>query len=283
MSADGWYPAARNDIAHGGGAGPFTSLVTVGCLHTTESPPGKYRPSDHDYGGFGHTNYPHFTADVQVVGGKRTFICWQHISIREAAKALKNRAGGVETNREGVIQIEVVGSATHDFTDDPVMVEGLKRLMRWIESQTDIPRESTVTFKAYPGSYGINNGVRLGNRAWGFYAGWLGHQHVPENEHGDPGPIAIKLLLEVTKPAVKPAPVPAPAPAPEPPQHKEIDMLIVLAADGQTQYVCDAKTKRHITQNDRAVLVAAGVPYVGPNVPVAARSEFLTHLSEVPA
>lgn len=188
---DGWYPPARTDLAHGGDAGDHLGPVTVGVLHTTESPVGKYRPSGTDYGHFGHTNYPHFTADVQ--DGK--FVAFQHISIRQAAKALKNQSGGVQTNKQGCIQIEVVGSATMPFTDREVLTAGLAELMRWIEDETDIPRQSTVTFKAYPASAGARNGVRLTGDQWNAYRGWLGHQHVPENEHGDPGAIDIKKLL----------------------------------------------------------------------------------------
>lgn len=193
---DGWYGPAVDDHA-ATDAGTFLGPVTIGVLHTTESPRGKYRSGGpRNYGNFGHTSFPHFTVDVQ--GGK--FVAFQHISIRHAAKALRNTSGGVQTNREGVIQIEVVGSATQPLTSDPVMVEGLSALMRWIESQTQIPAASGVTWKAYPASYG-NNGVRLSNAAWEGYAGWLGHQHVPENTHGDPGAITISALLPA--PAVK--------------------------------------------------------------------------------
>lgn len=186
MATDGWYPPALDNRAPKDG-GSHLGPVTIGVLHTTEST--RFYPARENY--FGHSSYPHFTC--VVVG--RVFFAYQHISLRRAARALKNLSGGVQTNRQGVIQIEVVGSATRPFTDDPVMVAGLKDLMRWIESQTEIKPRSTVNWIAYPKSYGENAKQRLSHHQWNHYNGWLGHQHVPENDHGDPGAIDIGSLL----------------------------------------------------------------------------------------
>lgn len=180
MATDGWYGPALENFAPsdaGGHLGP----VTVGVLHTTEST--RFVPAPNSY--FGHGNYPHFTVWEDRV--------WQHISIRKAAKALANRTGGVQTNKEGCIQIEVIGQAANPGWSDKTKAT-VAALMRWIESQTQIPRACGVTFKAYPASYGAN-GVRLSAERWVGYAGWLGHQHVPENSHGDPGAIDIGALL----------------------------------------------------------------------------------------
>lgn len=86
----------------------------------------------------------------------------------------------------------------------------------------------------------------------------------------------IKVVNRVANRVLTPKPTPIAPPAPA---HREIDMLIVLDPDSPKQFVCDATTKRHITQGERAVYVAAGVPYVDiPNV--AARREFLANLTE---
>jgi hypothetical protein len=184
MATDGWYvPAIDNHAARDGG---HLEEVTIGVLHTTEST--RFVPNSSNY--FGHQSYPHFT----VVNDNGTFKSYQHISIRRAAMALKNLSGGVQTNNAGVIQIEVVGTATKPFTSDPVLVAGLSALMRWIEAETNIPSSSTVEWLAYPASYGKSR-VRLSNALWNAYAGWLGHQHAPENSHGDPGAIDIAALL----------------------------------------------------------------------------------------
>lgn len=203
MPQPGWYGPALNDIAANDG-GSHLGPVTVGVIHTTESAVGKYRKgSSTNYGNFGHANFPHFTVDEQ--GGQ--FRVWQHISLGRAGRALKNRSGGVQTNREGCIQIEVVGSATKPFTSRPVIVEGLKALMRWIEENTDIPRATQVEWTRYPESYGVRAKQRLSPARWVQYRGWLGHQHVPENDHGDPGRLDIDLLLGDQEPVGPPAPL----------------------------------------------------------------------------
>ena len=146
----------------------------------------------------------------------------QHNPISVASRALKNLSGGVQTNRDHVIQIECVGTSdrrnreswgdlyVEDWTT--AYKDGIKALMRWIEENAGVPRTCGVTFKAYPESYG-DNGVRLTGPEWDAYSGWLGHQHGAEQLHGDPGLIDIAYLLD------------APAPIPTPPSVSvEVDM-----------------------------------------------------------
>jgi hypothetical protein len=80
----------------------------------------------------------------------------------------------------------------------------------------------------------------------------------------------------VLPPAPAPAPpVPAPVPAPAVPEGPP-DVLIVLEPKGSKQYLCDRTGASHITQGERAVLIAAGVPYVGDgDATPAERAEFL--------
>ena len=153
--------------------------------------------------------WSHITATFE---GNR-FHAWQHIPLDRAARALRNPPGGVQTNRQGsaCVQIEVVGFAQRADQLPPAYLAGLAALMRQVEQATGIPRRSSVTWKAYPASFGAN-GVRLSGAAWNGYSGWLGHQHVPENDHGDPGLIDINALLsgppqedDVTKDDVKDA------------------------------------------------------------------------------
>jgi hypothetical protein len=35
---------------------------------------------------------------------------------------------------------------------------------------------------------------------WNNFDGWCGHQHVPENEHWDPGKLDIGRLLRIKRP-----------------------------------------------------------------------------------
>ena len=60
-------------------------------------------------------------------------------------------------------------------------------LARWIEKWCGVKRECTVQFE--------NRHHSMTNAAWLSYAGWLGHQHVPENIHWDPNGLKIEKVL----------------------------------------------------------------------------------------
>lgn len=159
-----------------------------GVLHSTEVI-GFYRPrSDGSY--FGGAAPPHFTVDANTI--------WQHIDTSLGAYALENRAGGVETNREGAIQIEVMGRAAEAPTWTEATYTNLARLMRWVEADCGIDAEYIDEGHYYP----PENGIRLGQEPWRISFAdwpsvncWVGHQHCPENSHGDPGKVRLDLLF----------------------------------------------------------------------------------------
>lgn len=156
-----------------------------GVLHTTEST--DYEPSTTTY--YGHNNPPHFTVERRTGGAQ----VYQHFSINNGSRALANEAGGVETNRQSAIQIEIAWKSNKikdlptDFKDD------LRLLMRWIEAQTGIQRTAPPFFGSE--AYGSGSISRMSHAKWNAYNAWCGHQHVPENIHWDPGPIDINYLL----------------------------------------------------------------------------------------
>ncbi|MYT26670.1 hypothetical protein GTW69_41495 [Streptomyces sp. SID7760] len=178
----------------------------VGVLHTTE---GRTVP---DYRG--GRDAPNFTLLPDIPARKlRVF---QHFDFDVSSRALVNLAGGVETNTANAVQFELVGTCdernavTWDgkragvdyifWPDAPDwLLAELGRVVRWAYDHHGIKMQSTVTWKAYKrgqagGSYGAN-GVRLTGAQWGAYYGWLGHQHVPENDHGDPGDLNFARVL----------------------------------------------------------------------------------------
>lgn len=175
-----WHPAAKRSFT-AAGAGSFLGGPYRGVLHTTEGGTMAGALSTYRLTG----SYPHFTVDNATIE--------QHIPLNVAATALVNASGGVQTNRQSAIQIEVVGYASKLWGEQTKAL--VASLMVWIEKQTGIQPKSALTFKPYPSSYGLNNGVRLTNDQWLKFNGWCGHQHVPENEHGDPGSIDIATLL----------------------------------------------------------------------------------------
>lgn len=186
MSRCPW--AAWNPIRNHPGL-PFVPGVPMrGVLHSTEVP-GPYRPrADGSY--FGGASPPHFTVDLETV--------WQHVDTSLGAYALENRSGGVETNRMGSIQIEVMGRAS----DAPFWSDGLyaqvARLMRWIEADTGVEARYIDEGHPYPVPAGVYYGRepwRIGFADWLTVNCWVGHQHCPENSHGDPGAVRLDLLF----------------------------------------------------------------------------------------
>jgi hypothetical protein len=77
-------------------------------------------------------------------------------------------------------------------------------------------------FKAYPASFGPSD-VRMSNATWNNFTGWCGHEHVPQNDHGDPGAFPWARLVQLATEHDTPAPP------------KEIDMQwndqVTLTAD----------------------------------------------------
>lgn len=183
-----WYPLAKKDPFQDAG-GFIEGYSWRGVLHTTEGTSYAGARSAYAQG-----KAPHFTASFE--GGR--FQCWQHIPLNKAARALANPPGGIETNRARCIQIELVAKAASSGTLQREYLNGIGRLMRWIESNTQIKR-TALTF--HSGTEGITlatvtSPIRLKPREWITFNGWCGHQHVPENAHWDPGAIDIDYLLK---------------------------------------------------------------------------------------
>lgn len=192
---DLWYPIARKSLIFPG-AGLFVSASKRGVLHTTEG--GSLQSALETYKKT--KAYPHLTFDPWS-------IVWeQHIPMDVAATALENKPGGVQTNLMGAIQIEIVGSCDPRNKGKLPMVSemstraylALSDGMAWIEDKTGI-QPTAPKFVSYPGSYGSDNKVRFTEKQWIEFDGWCGHEHVPENEHGDPGLIDIDILLRNRK------------------------------------------------------------------------------------
>lgn len=165
-----------------------------GVLHSTEGGPIYTPRADGSYLGV-------FTPPQFTVGANGVF---QHIDTSLASYAAVNLAGGVETNRYGCIQIEVCGRAA-EAPDWPLEVYGnLALLMRWIELNEGVRPEPVDGFHSYPPEDGIrldgHEPWRISFADWPAFDGWCGHQHMPENKHGDPGKIRLDLLFAKSKP-----------------------------------------------------------------------------------
>ncbi|MBY5806091.1 N-acetylmuramoyl-L-alanine amidase [Rhizobium leguminosarum bv. viciae] len=120
---------------------------------------------------------PHFTVDATTV--------YQHIDTDEAARALRNAPGGVETNRDSAIQIEVVGFAHRPKTR--ATLENVRRLCRWIEEKHGVPRVWPNGFPKPAVNGHDPGGHNRDAHTWDAKGGHYGHSNVPENTHWDPG------------------------------------------------------------------------------------------------
>lgn len=154
---------------------------------------------------------PNFTA-VPDFAAKR--LKWyQHFDFDTSSRALRNLAGGVQTNTLNVSQVEIVGTCdptthakwvragyAHLYMPElpDWAIRDLGAFARWAHDQHGVPLTSDVTFKAYPGSYGTN-GVRMSAAKWAQFSGHCGHQHVPENDHDDPGLFPMADILTAAK------------------------------------------------------------------------------------
>lgn len=175
-----WYPDADRSTK-GKDSGSYTGGPPKGVLHTTEG-----GSASGAIGAFKSNNsWPHFLIDY---AGK----VWQFINTSLAARTLRNLSGGVQTNRDHAIQIEIVGFAGKPTEHPPVQWEALKKLMRWIETTEGV--KPIGPGRPFAFAYGQNN-LRFTNQEWDNGSFWCGHCHVPENLHWDPGTIDIDSLL----------------------------------------------------------------------------------------
>jgi hypothetical protein len=169
--------------------------------HSTE---GTSLPS---YGG--GASAPNLTAKPDF--GAKRMRWYQHFDFDTSSRALRNQPGGVETNTLNVCQVEVVGtcdpaahrrwgSAPHLYMPNlpSWVIRDLAAFARWAHQSHGVPLTSGLTFKPYPSSYGAN-GVRMSRARWTAFKGHCGHQHAPENDHGDPGAFPMAAILAAAK------------------------------------------------------------------------------------
>jgi hypothetical protein len=208
------YPGASTAYWYGSRYPGSAMESNVIVWHTTE---GTSLPS-YD----GGSSAPNFTAKPDFAA--KRLVWYQHFDFDVSSRALVNRAGGVETNTLNACQVEIVGTcdpATHKkWGNTPHLytpelpdwaIRDLAAFARWANQSHGVPLTSGVTFKAYPSSYGASS-VRMSNTAWNNYRGHCGHQHVPENDHGDPGALPMAAILARAKGETTPS---TPKPAPE--------------------------------------------------------------------
>lgn len=200
MTKAAYYPAA-NRTAQNFASAFVGSTMSPNCLvlHTTE---GTSWPS-YDGGAVA----PHLTALPDFDAKK---LIWrQHFPVTKSARALVNRAGGVQTNTANCIQIELVGTdgwaskanknAPYKLADKwcwPTnatdwMLRDVAAFIRWCHTEWGIPYRAPYAFDDWRGA----NSHRMSFSQWRAFEGVCGHSHVPENDHTDPGAFPIARVL----------------------------------------------------------------------------------------
>ncbi len=203
-----WLDWAKRNVA------PVTSGSYVEgrwklLIHTTESY--NFYPGSTYYGTH---SWPHFTIE-------RDGTTWQHIDMDIAARALKNLAGGVETNRSRVIQIENCAKSGDAKVLTDAQVVANRRIAEVLHQQRGMELYS-LPAGVIGGSASVNAPQRMSYAQWRAYSGICAHRHAPENEHWDSGAQDLSLIVPIITPPVQPVP--------------EEDYMIKLN-DGPSQYV----------------------------------------------
>lgn len=214
-------PGASQSYFYGAGQYSGSDMeVNCGVVHTTE---GRTLPS-YNAGAMAPT-----VTGVPDIAAKK--IRWyQHYDVDESARALANKLGGVSTNTANAFQVELVGTcddtksaswsgakAGVDYIYWPAAPDWalaeVAWLVRWLHDQHGIPLTCVKDWLAYgkdarrpgvtPASYG-SSPARMTFSQWQAFKGWCGHQHVPENDHGDPGSMDFARVIALAKGATTP-------------------------------------------------------------------------------
>lgn len=218
-------PGASQKYFYGSGQLSGSGMeVNCGAVHTTE---GHTVPSYADASGRRGANAPSATGLPDCAAKKLRW--YQHYDVDESARALANKLGGVSTNTANAFQIELVGTCDPKARDawvrsgyrqnvdfifwpeapDWALAE-VAWLVRWLHEQHGVPLTCVRDWLAYgvdarrpgvvPASYGASP-ARMTFEEWRNFTGWCGHQHVPENDHGDPGSMDFARVIALAKEA----------------------------------------------------------------------------------
>lgn len=136
---------------------------------------------------------------------KKKLFWRHHFRLNQSARALLHPPGTVSTNTSNVVQTETIGTCEKDsaamkagamYLAEPPdwFIEQYGEFLQFMNEEWGVPLVSSVKWESYPASYGKNNGVRLGDQAWLSYHGFLAHQHVANNDHGDVL-VPVKMIL----------------------------------------------------------------------------------------
>ncbi len=206
-----WLPGVeRIQIEGCTGPGSYIGAPWRLVLHTIEG-----GSIDNAIGGVFKPNpcyCPHFSVSL----AKRRIV--QHVRLTWASAALANDQGGVETNRENAIQVELEGYAKDAATRTPAELEFLGEFIAMlVRAGVPLNLDHVAQFVgAEAGTIAVKNSrYRMTSAQWQAFDGICGHQHVPENEHWDPGHLDVQTAVDHAKSVLGSLTTSTPTPAPE--------------------------------------------------------------------
>lgn len=187
----------------------------------------------HTTEGFGWPGYdggakaPHITVKPDIPNKRLRMR--QHFANEHSSRALANTAGGVTTNTNNAYQVELVGTcddaykvswgtrkAGVDYIHWPTApdwaLKELALLVKYLSTKFGLPMTTGVEWAGYKSPGGALKNVRMSGAKWNVYTGHCGHQHVPENGHGDPGSFPMQKVLDYAKGTPVTPPTPAKTP-----------------------------------------------------------------------
>jgi hypothetical protein len=125
---------------------------------------------------------------------------------------LRNEPGGVQTNLDGAVQVEIIGTCDRrNKWSNPHLkmwdlpgwaTDGLGLFIRWMHEEHGVKLDAPVYWPAFPPSDAQDIRARMSGAEWDAFRGVCGHIHVPENTHGDPGDFPIATVLRKARPSM---------------------------------------------------------------------------------
>ena len=162
----------------------------------------------------------HEVVDPAMVGSEGMALTLQLLPWGTPARSLKHPAGRPETNNRGFTagsdlgrcyQVEIVGRSEVAAAYPEWWYQHLADYLRDQCAKLGVPYTFPCPFVGNEG-YGASARQRLSWAQWSTVAGIVGHQHVPGNEHWDPGALNMTRLT----PGATTVPTTAPLPENDP-------------------------------------------------------------------
>jgi len=193
------YPKAKwlgNGKTYGEHRSPPFKIV----MHTTETTViPSYSNGDHA---------PHLTFDPKTLE-------WvQHSEFELVAGALRNESGGVQTNADSAIQVEMICYSDKRVADksearlwvghlSEAALRAVGEFWSWCNQAFGVKLKVWDSPKVGNACYGSGSPCRMPPAVWDEWNGICGHAHVPENAHWDPGVFDFETALTFARPGYK--------------------------------------------------------------------------------